>query len=420
MQYGFVGLSHLGLTTSISLSSQGFKVIGFDQNKDLISQLQKKQLPLFEPKLADIFNNNSNVTFTNDLAELKNCDVVYVAVDIKTNDKNESDLSKVFELATLTLPILKPGSALVIHSQVNPGFTRTLLNKRNDVEIYYQVEVLIFGQAVDRVLKPERYMIGCADPQKALHPQYEKLLSHFKCPIIPMRYESAELAKISINLFLSASVTVSNTLAEVAENIGADWSEISPVLRLDRRIGAYAYLEPGLGISGGNLERDLVSVLKMGDYTGSETSVVASFVKNSGYMKQWPLRKLYQTTLSTLNNPQITVLGLAYKKDTNSVKNSPSLELLQEILEFNVTAFDPCINELPPAFSKVKISSDIVTALSKAECIVIMTPWDQFKTIKPEEVPHSVRTIIDPYRLWAQAADLFAKKGIKYLSRGVN
>lgn len=421
MQYGFVGLSHLGLNTSIALSSVGFKVLGFDQNAQLISDLKNKKLPLFEPKLEDIFKASSNISFTNDINDLKNCDVVYIAVDIKTNDKNESDVSKILELANLTLPVLKGGAALVIHSQVNPGFTRThLAEKRKDIEIYYQVEVLIFGQAVDRVLKPERYMVGCENPQKPLHPAYQKLLSHFNCPIMPMRFESAELAKISINLFLSASVTVSNTLAEVAENIGADWGEISPVLRLDKRIGQFAYLEPGLGISGGNLERDLVSVINMANSTGSEPSVVHSFVKNSEYMKQWPLRKLFETTLSKIQNPKITILGLAYKKDTNSVKNSPSIELIKSLKGQVVTAYDPCIKELQEDYSWVNVENNQQTAFSGMQTLILMTPWDEFKSIKISELPTTLKIIIDPYRLLFNYSAEFSKKGIKYLSRGVN
>src|SRR5262249_55842422 len=147
--------------------------------------------------------------------------------------------------------------------------------------LYYQVETLVFGRAVERATQPERYIIGCADPQRPLPAPYQALLGAFGCPLLPMRYESAELAKIAINCCLVASVSVANTLAELSEGIGADWGEISPALKLDRRIGAYSYLSPGLGIAGGNLERDLATVLRLSEATGSEASVIASFVRNS-------------------------------------------------------------------------------------------------------------------------------------------
>src|SRR5262249_28035441 len=155
------------------------------------------------------------------------------------------------------------GAVLVILSQVQPGYTRALRQRLDDVlgckeiSLYYQVETLVFGRAVERALKPERFMVGCGDPARPLPASYQELLAAFGCPILPMCYESAELSKIAINVFLTASVTATNTLAEICEHIGADWAEIVPALRLDKRIGPFAYLSPGLGLAGGNLERDL-------------------------------------------------------------------------------------------------------------------------------------------------------------------
>ena len=112
------------------------------------------------------------------------------------------------------------------------------------VPVYYQVETLIFGRAVERATQPERFIVGCLAPDKPLDPRFAALLGAFDCPILPMRYESAELAKISINMCLVASDTVANTLAELCERIGADWSEIVPALKLDRRIGRTAISSP--------------------------------------------------------------------------------------------------------------------------------------------------------------------------------
>ena len=160
----------------------------------------------------------------------------------------------------------RPDAVVVILSQVPPGFTRA--RQRAGRALHYQVETLIFGRAIERALYPERFIVGCADPTAPLPPAYRQFLDAFGCPILPMRYESAELAKISINMCLVASVSVANTLAELCEQIGADWSEIVPALRLDRRIGPHAYLTPGLGIAGGNLERDLATVCALADRAG--------------------------------------------------------------------------------------------------------------------------------------------------------
>src|ERR1019366_9349800 len=182
-------------------------------------------------------------------------DFVYLAPDIATDDEGRSDDGLLRDLIDLVLPVLRKDAVLVVLSQVEPGFTRSMSVPEPGLR-YYQVETLVFGRAVERATKPERYIVGCADPSQPLHPQLKMVLDAFNCPILPMRYESAELAKVSINCCLVASVSVANTLAELCESIGADWSEIAPALKLDRRIGAYSYLAPGLGLAGGNLERD--------------------------------------------------------------------------------------------------------------------------------------------------------------------
>ena len=169
---------------------------------------------------------------------------------------------------------MNPDAVMVVLSQVPPGYTRAL-GVLPPQRLYYQVETLVFGQAVERATKPERTIVGCADPAAPLNPRFRAVLDAFGCPILPMRYESAELAKISINCCLVASVTVGNTLAELCEQIGADWSEIAPALKLDRRIGPYAYLTPGLGIAGGNLERDLATVQRLSDAHGTEAGLIS-------------------------------------------------------------------------------------------------------------------------------------------------
>src|SRR5439155_14473072 len=127
---------------------------------------------------------------------------------------------------------------VVLMSQVTPGFSReTAARLGRGPQLYYLVETLVFGDAVRRCLAPERFIVGCADPAVPVDGRLSSILERFGCPILPMRYESAELAKTAINLYLAGTVTLTNTMADVCEAIGADWSEVAPALRLDRRIG---------------------------------------------------------------------------------------------------------------------------------------------------------------------------------------
>ena len=277
---GFSGLSHLGIVHAVTTASKGFKVIAKDSSDKKICSLRKGQIDISEPLLKNLLNSyKKNLIFTTETKHFLQCDIVFVSQDVPTDHAGKSDLSSVHMNIEQTMKCLKKEAVLVILSQVPPGFTRELKLKFPDTEIYYQVETLIFGEAINRAQNPERLIIGCSQPKLSLNKAYNKLLTSFQCPIFSMQYESAELTKISINIFLAASVTISNTLAEISELIGADWSEIKQSLKLDKRIGPNSYLNPGLGISGGNLERDLQTVIQLGQKYGSHYQTKNSIIE---------------------------------------------------------------------------------------------------------------------------------------------
>ena len=178
---------------------------------------------------------------------------------------------------------------IIILSQVPPGFTRNYYKIKKN--LYYQVETLIFGQAIKRALKPERFIIGSNNSSDNLFFKFKKFLDSFKCPILTMKYESAELSKIAINCYLASSVSITNTLVEISSKLNADWNEIVPTLQLDRRIGKYAYLKPGLGISGGNIERDLATIKEIGNSNNTNINLIKTIINLSKYNKDWLFKR---------------------------------------------------------------------------------------------------------------------------------
>lgn len=396
---GFAGMTHLGLVSATGLGSRGFNIICYDGDVALVERLRRGELPVLEPDLDEMLRANGNrQRFTADIVALADCDVVYVAPDIPTDGQGRSDIAGLNALIARVNAVLGPRAILVVLSQVNPGFTRGLtapsLERR-----YYQVETLVFGRAVERATKPERYIVGCADPAAPLPSAYRAVLEAFDCPILPMRYESAELAKISINFCLVASVTVANTLAEVCESIGADWSEIAPALKLDRRIGAYSYLTPGLGISGGNLERDLRTILTLGGAHGTDVGLVEAWLHNSAYRKDWTFRTLRDVVLARKPDAAIAVLGLAYKENTHSTKNSPALLLLSQLKDKTVRVHDPVVPASVVPFARA--CARAIDCTEGADVLVLATPWPEYRTLSLEDLASTMRgrVIIDPYRL---------------------
>ncbi len=415
---GFAGMTHLGLNSSVGMAETGFDVVCFDPDASLIAALVKGEMPVLEPDLPETAaRNKSRITFTSDRTDLGRCDVVYVAPDVPVTDDGISDLADLDALLELVIPAIRKDAVLVNLSQVPPGFTRARM--RTGLNLYYQVETLIFGRAIERALHPERYIIGCADPDAPLPDAFRRCLEAYGCPILPMRYESAELCKISINCCLVASISVANTLSELCEGIGADWSEIAPALKLDRRIGQHSYLAPGLGIGGSNLIRDLITVTRLAEETGSDASVIAAWIRNSAYRKEWALRTLHDRVLNTTADPLIAVWGLAYKENTHSTKNAPAFALIENLHPYRLTAFDPVIKTSAAPHPAPIDATSALDCAADADALCIMTPWDDFKSVDPAEIASAMKGkwVLDPYRtLDAKAC---STAGLKYMTLGV-
>jgi UDPglucose 6-dehydrogenase len=399
---GFAGLSHLGIIYSTATAARGLSVLGFDERPGLAEDLDAGRFPVAEPGLADAAREHAGrIRHTANVEDLAACRLVFITLDVATNESNTSDLAPLEALIGKVASTAADGTVLAIMSQVPPGFCRKLAaSLRPGLKLYYQVETLIFGNAMERAIRPERYMVGCADPAEVLPDCYREFLDAFECPVLPMRYESAELCKIAINCFLVSSVSTTNTLAEICENTAADWSELAPALKLDRRIGPYAYLKPGLGIAGGNLERDLVTVQRLGAESGCDTRVVTAWQQNSAYARDWVLRRLFR--LGLLNQTPDSILcvwGLAYKPDTHSTKNSPSLALLRSVGGSRWQAYDPVATTDCAEFPHVRLCGSSLDAAKDAAALVVMTPWKEFAGAPLDGLRQAMkgRVILDPY-----------------------
>lgn len=395
---GFVGMTHLGLVSATAAVAKGVRVACFDADARRIDSLRAGRLPVLEPQLPELLAAHAGaVQFSASADDLAACDLVFVAPDVPTDDRGLSDLAEIERLLESAFAATRAETPIVILSQVPPGFTRA--HRRPNRSLYYQVETLIFGRAVERALAPERFIVGSADPALPLPSAYARYLKLFGCPILPMGYESAELAKIAINCCLVASISTANTLAELCEKIGADWREIAPALKLDERIGPHAYLAPGLGIAGGNLERDLATVCRLAEENGSDASVVRAFVAHSAHRKGWVWRVLRETVFAALKDPVVAVLGLAYKENTRSTKNSPALALLAELKPYRVRLYDPAVPASAAAHPRAAAADSPLEACEGADALVVMTPWPEFRALDPAAVAAALRgpTVIDPY-----------------------
>ena len=394
---GYIGLSHLGINYAIASAMKGFNVICYDKNKDIILSLKKKKIPFYEKDTEkNLKKRFKQFKFTNTIDDLKECDLVFVSQDVPTDSYGKSDLLVIKNLIKKVAQTIKTTCNLIILCQVPPGFTRSI--DWPATKLFYQVETLIFSKALERALLPERIIIG--KNSNKIDKKYNFFLNKFNCPILEMNYESAELAKISINIFLISTVTSTNLLSEVSENIGANWSDISNALKLDNRIGRYAYLKPGLGISGGNLERDLKTFTNFLKFNKIYENYSKNIKQISNYRKDWIYNQFKKIIKNFRSIKKVGILGLTYKEDTNSIKNSPSISFIKKISinsKFKINVYDPKIKKLLK-HNDVNFYKNVEDLIKNCDILVIATPWKIFKEINLKKFSN-IKAIIDPYNL---------------------
>jgi UDPglucose 6-dehydrogenase len=401
LKLGFFGMSHLGLVYSTVYAHQGFDVLCYDSSNPLVLNLRNGLFPINEPGLDELaLANKKRITYSNKLEDASLCDLAFLSLDVAT-DENGNAILKHLELLIEEVDYaLPPHVPLIILSQVPIGFCDEKLKSMSRVLIY-QVETLVFGNAVQRAIAPERFIIGFSSTAAKLPAKYLLTLQTFDCPKFTISYKSAELCKMAINFFLASTITSTNFLSEICEVVGANWNEVTPALKLDQRIGKFAYLSPGLGISGGNLERDINALRKVAETSQSQCEKFAkAILEMSTYQKGWAqkhLRKLIEK--SEKNQNVIGLWGLSYKENTDSMKNSPSMEFLKSLPnDVQVIAFDPLVKSLPIPIPNSTLAEDQMTMLAKVDALFILTPWKHFKK-NLSDVLRAFKgsLIVDPY-----------------------
>jgi len=427
---GVIGLSHLGIVYGTAWASFGQPVIAVDTDAEAVTRLKAGDPIVREPNLPELLERSRPyLTYTTDFSLFAACPLVIVARDIPTDDENRSDIAAVQRLIDAAIPHLRQDVTLVVMCQVPPGFNRQLGEQiraaRPELRFknYYWVETLVFGNAVQRAMEPERLIVAGADPSEPLPAPFLAGLERFNCPIVTMGYESAELTKTAINIYLIGSVTYANALADLCEAVGADWSEMVPALKLDKRIGQSAYIRPSLGVAGGNLERDLVTLRQLGAAHDVETRYLDALQAANDARFDWVHRKLADGLLVHGAAGTVAIWGLTYKKDTKSTKNSPALRLLAEIdPRLTLQAWDPAVGLDEVRASGVMAPLTVMrsrdAALDDADCLLIMADWDQFAQADLDAIRTRMRRplVIDTVGvLQNRRAEL---AGIEYLSMG--
>jgi UDPglucose 6-dehydrogenase len=381
MRIVVLGLWHLGSVTA-ACCAKHFQVVGLDFDAANIAKLNSGHAPLLEPGLNELIAAGlaaKKLSFTTHAkTACENADILWLTYDTPVNDADESDVDFVLSNLRQALPHLPNGALVLISAQLPVGTCAKLEIEFPQFHFACSPENLRLGKAIEAFEKAERAVVGIrSDAKKAL---LEELFKPFAAQTIFMRTESAEMVKHALNSFLALSITFINEIARLCEHTGADAKEVSVGLKSEARIGPKAYLGPGGPFAGGTLARDVVTLSKLAEANGERISVIPAIKQSNDLHRGWAFRRL-QSRLGDLRGKKISVLGLTYTTNTDTLRRSAAVELCQQLLAAgaHVSAFDPAVKTLPAELNSVVLVTDISTALAGAEAAAICTEWPQFR-----------------------------------------
>jgi UDPglucose 6-dehydrogenase len=390
MNVSVVGLWHLGTVTAACVASAGHHVVGFDPDAALTEQLSAGGLPVAEPDLAELTSAglaSGHLTFTADPAGIRSSDIVWITFDTPVDDEDHADVEFVIHQVSDLFVHLAPGSIVLVSSQLPVGSVARLERlyraacPRGTATFASSPENLRLGKAIDVFLHADRFVVGTRAP--ADQDRLGELLHTFTSRIEWMSVESAEMTKHAINAFLAVSVTFTNELAALCEQVGASAGEVEVGLKTDQRIGPKAYVKPGAAFAGGTLARDIAYLLAQCRVAGLNAPLLSAVAPSNQQHKGWARRRL-QALLGELRGKTVAVLGLTYKPGTNTLRRSSAVELCEWLSAqgAQVRAFDPAIKTLPSELAqKITLTRSWREAVHGAEAVVVATELPEFRDV---------------------------------------
>ncbi|MDP1608983.1 MAG: nucleotide sugar dehydrogenase [Chlamydiales bacterium] len=387
-----LGMWHLGCVISASWLKLGFEVISIDRSLHLVEQLSQGTPPIYEPEMEEIFKKallEKKWTVSTDLSFLKDCDVIFLAYDTPVNEQDDCDLEPLESVCCNASAHLSADALLIVSSQVPVG-TCSRWQNMYFPSIAYSPENLKLGEAIENYLHPGHLILG-GDPH--LIKRALELFSCIRATYITMDTESAEMTKHAINSFLATSITFANQLADACASVGANIQTVTSSMKQDPRIGAKAYLQAGLGFSGGTLGRDL-RILKNQSF----------FQEIWQHNRQRPLQILHKLArkLGGFSQKTCAVLGITYKPGTSTLRRSIPLEIAQDMIRkgAKVKVYDPKANwsEIDP-IKEIHVAEDPYQAATGADCLCIFTQWPEFQQLDMDLLGKLMnhRILFDPY-----------------------
>lgn len=392
MNIAVIGSGYVGLVTGTCFAETGNNVTCVDINADKVMRMQNGEIPIYEPHLDVIFERNiraNRLRFTTDLETAVNeAEIIFLALPTPPGEDGSADLSYILKVADDLSKIIKEYKIIVDKSTVPVGTAEKVhaaiaANTSVPFDVVSNPEFLREGFAVDDFMKPDRVVIGTTSARA--RKQMEELYKPFTRqgnPIIFMDERSAELTKYAANAFLATKISFMNEIANFCEKVGADVDAVRIGIGTDTRIGK-RFLFPGIGYGGSCFPKDVQALYHSGMSHNYEFKILKSVMKVNERQKTILLGSILDHFGGSLSNVTIAIWGLAFKPDTDDIRESPALYMIEHLLQAGakIVAFDPeaMKNVQQQKGYSIQYADDQYTALEGADALLICTEWAAFR-----------------------------------------
>ena len=392
MNVAVVGTGYVGLVTGTCLAETGNNVICVDVDENKVNKLKNGEIPIYEPHLDVFFERNlkqNRLSFTTSLEEgIKDAELIFLALPTPPGEDGSADLSYVLGVADHLGKIIDDYKVIIDKSTVPVGTAEKVKlavnkNAKVDFDVVSNPEFLREGFAVNDFMKPDRVVVGTSsDKAKRLMNELYKPFVRQGNPILFMDEKSAELTKYAANSFLATKITFMNEIANYCELIGADVDSVRKGIGTDSRIGK-RFLFPGIGYGGSCFPKDVLALRKAGKDVNYDFKIVDAVLNVNHFQKLSLVDKVKHYFGNDLTNKTFALWGLAFKPETDDIREAPALYIIDALLELgaDIIAYDPeAINNVKGLIGdKIKFAENSYDALKDVEALLIAPEWSAFR-----------------------------------------
>jgi len=431
MRVTMIGAGYVGLVSGACFAEFGHRVTCVDKDAGRVAALNRGEIPIFEPGLADLVAANvrqDRLEFAVSASGVGEADAVFIAVGTPSRrGDGHADLSFVYGAVREIAPQLSPTAIVVMKSTVPVGtgdeIERILRELRPDaaMQVVSNPEFLREGAAIQDFKHPDRIVVGTDDARgRAVLAEVYRPLYLNAAPILYVSRRTAELIKYASNAFLAAKITFINEIADLCECVGADVQDVARGMGLDNRIGA-KFLHAGPGFGGSCLPKDTSALIKTAQDHGTQLRLVETVAAVNEQRKRAMARKVVAALDGTIRGKTIGVLGLTFKPNTDDTRDSPAIPLITALTDLGavVRAYDPAgMEQAKPLLPEVSYCDSVYDAAEGADAIVIATEWEQFRALDLERLRHAMAQplIVDLRNVYR--ADEMRRANFRYVAIG--